>query len=265
MLAYRAAPIQVSWLGYPGTLGTTHVDYIIADDFVIPPEMEQFYSENVIRLPITYQPNDRHRTIGLTQSRQSYGLPDTGFVFCSFNQSYKILPDMFGAWMRILKRVPDSVLWLLSAGKDMEENLCREARQRSVNPERLLFAGQLPSDQHLARYRAADLALDTFPYGSHTTASDALWAGCPLVALIGDTFASRVSGSLLRAAGLSELITSEFQSFEDLAVRLAQNQQMLQALKQRLIDTRDSVSLFDTPAFTQGLESAYRYMIKELN
>ncbi len=264
MLAMHAAPITIQWLGFPGSLGTHHLDYILADDFVIPEGAECYYTENVARLDPCYQPQDSARTIDEPLSRSEYNLPETGIVFISLCQSYKILPRMFDAWMRILSRVPGSVLWLVSASPQMEHNIRAEAQQRGIAPERIVFTSSVPLEQHLARYRAADISLDTFPYGSHGTASDALWAGCPLITLIGETFPSRVAGSVLRAAGLSELITTSLDEYEELAVSLALDAEKLQALKKYMTDTRDTCALFDTPAFTRGLEDAYRTMIDEM-
>ncbi len=260
ILAMRPAPVQVNWLGFPGTMGAPFVDYIVADAFIIPTSHERFYSEKIVRLPGTYQPNDRRRAIGSPASRAECGLPTAGFVFCSFNQSFKILPKMFAAWMRILGSVPDSVLWLLERQAEPSHALRREAEEHGVAPERLIFAASKPVEQHLARLRLADLALDTFPYTSHTTGSDALWAGCPLLTLVGDTFASRVAGSLLSAAGLPEMITASLAEFEQRAIHFARRPDELARLRARLAADRDRCALFDTPRFTRNLEAAYRKM-----
>lgn len=258
ILAYRPAPVQVSWLGFPGSMGTAHVEYIVADPFIIPPGREAHYSETVIRLPDCYQVNDRKRAIAeRTPPREECGLPQDGFVFCSFNQTAKILPEVFGAWMAILGAVPGSVLWLLETNRWATGNLRREAQQRGIDPGRLIFAPPRPLPEHLARYRLAGLALDTFPYGSHTTASDALWAGCPLLTRTGETFASRVAGSIVTSAGLQELVTSDLPSYERTAVALASDPVRLEALRRRLQEGRDTCPLFDTPRFTRNLEKAY--------
>ncbi len=262
ILAYRPAPVQVNWLGFPGTMGTECIDWILADHFIIPEGAEQNYAEQVYRLPDCYQPNDRKREIGAAPTRAECGLPDAGVVFCCFNQAYKILPETFGAWMRILHRVPGSVLWLLETGEDATRNLRLNAAAHGVSAERIVFAPRQPLAAHLARYRIADLALDTFPYTSHTTASDALWAGCPLVTRVGDTFASRVAGSVLNAVGLSELITSIPTDFEELAVQIALAPERRARLRQYLEQGRKGFALFDTPRLVAHLENAYQTMRK---
>jgi predicted O-linked N-acetylglucosamine transferase (SPINDLY family) len=207
IMALRPAPVQINWLGYPGTMGMAQIDAIIADSFIIPEGAEAGYSERIVRLPDCYQINDRHRRIAPPPVRSECGLPAEAFVFCCFNQSYKILPDVFAAWLRILNAIPGSCLWLLETNAWAVRNLRNVAAAQGIAGDRLVFAPVRPLDQHLARYCVADLALDTFPYTSHTTGSDALWAGCPLVTCAGETFASRVAGSLLRAAGVPELAT----------------------------------------------------------
>lgn len=261
IMALRPAPVQVSWLGYPGTMGTNCIDYIMADPFIIPEGAERFYSEKVIRLADCYQINDRHREVsGHTQTREECGLPVQGTVFCCFNLNYKILPDVFSRWMRIMQAVPGSVLWLLETNRWAVENLRRVATARGVAPERLVFAPRLPLAEHLARYRLADLALDTFPYTSHTTASDALWGGCPLVTCAGETFASRVAGSILINAGMSELVTESLDAYERLVLDLAGTPSRLRELRSKLQEGRDSFPLFDTPRFVKNLERAYEQM-----
>lgn len=256
--ALRPAPVQVNWLGYPGTMGMAEIDAIIADDFIIPAGAEADYSEKVVRLPDCYQINDRRREISAeTPSRAECGLPETGVVFCCFNQSYKILPAVFSSWMRILEAVPGSVLWLLETHPRAVENLRDEARARGVAAERLIFAPRRPLPAHLARYRLADLALDTFPYTSHTTASDALWAGCPLITYAGATFASRVAGSILRAAGMPDLISATADACEKQAIELANSPARRAELRARLAANRDSCALFDSPRFVRSLEAAY--------
>jgi predicted O-linked N-acetylglucosamine transferase (SPINDLY family) len=258
IVALRPAPVQVNWLGYPGSMGMEQMDAIIADPFVIPPGAETGYSERIVRLPDCYQINDRRREIAaLTPARAECGLPEQGTVFCCFNQSYKILPDVFASWLRVLDAVPQSVLWLLETNAWAVANLRQAASDGGIAPERLIFAPRRPLAEHLARYRLADLALDTFPYTSHTTASDALWAGCPLVTCAGATFASRVAGSILHAAGLPELVTNSLAECERLTIELAQAPLRLVELRQRLAAGRDSCALFDSPRFVRNLERAY--------
>lgn len=259
--AYRPAPIQVNWLGFPGSMGADWIDYLIADPCVIPPEHDRDYSEKVARLPHCYQPNDRKRPSGIAGlSRRACGLAETDFVFCCFNQSYKIEPAMFALWMRLLSAVPGSVLWLLEEKRAVKENLRREAIGHGVSPERLVFAPVRPLPEHLARYALADLALDTFPYTSHTTGSDALWAGCPIATVMGDTFASRVAASLLLNVGLGQLIASSCAEYEALALDLARDRPRLEALRRHLHEGRATAPLFDSPRFTKNLEVAYRRM-----
>jgi protein O-GlcNAc transferase len=259
--AARPAPVHVSWLGYPGTLGASYVDYIIADEFVIPGGAEADYAEQIVRLPGCYQPNDCERPVHQSKTRSAYGLSEAALVLCSFNQAQKINPPLFGVWMDVLRDVPDAVLWLSVRETSVIVNLRREAEARGVAPERLVFAERVPENaDHLARYRVADLALDTFPYGSHTTASDALWAGCPLIALVGESFASRVSGSVLRAAGLPELVTDSLDSYHQLILTLAGDRSRLDALRRGLAAERLSCALFDTGRFVSALEAAYTLM-----
>ena len=257
VLARRPCAIQVNWLGYPGTMGAEFIDYLIADSFIVPPGQESNYAERVLRMPHCYQPNDRKRMFGETLKRSEYGLPEDAFVFCCFNQSYKITPDVFAVWMRLLHSVRASVLWLLEDNRFANENLKAAAAAGGIDPARVIFARKLPLSQHLARYRAADLALDTFPYTSHTTASDALWGECLLVALCGETFAARVSGSILTAVGLPELVTRSLADYEALALKIATGQSYRQALRQKLSATRRDSPLFDSPKFTRELEKIY--------
>ena len=258
IFSYRAAPIQVSYLGYPGTVSNNSMDYIIADKTLIPNEFEKYYAEKIVYLPNTYQVNDRKRIISdRVFTRQELGLPDTGFVYCCFNNNYKIHPHTFDAWMRILNRVEGSVLWLLEDVPVATENLKKEALKRGVSEERLIFAKRMPIPDHLARHRYADLFIDTFPYNAHTTASDALWAGVPVLTLTGLSFASRVAASLLNAINLSEFITDNQGDYESLAVELGKNPQKLGVIKQKLSDIRLSAPLFDTELFTRNIEKAY--------
>ena len=260
IFAMRAAPLQVGYLGYPGTSGSDCIDYLVADSTLIPPEERSHYSEKIIYLPDSYQVNDSVRSISDTKfTRAEFGLPSAGFVFCCFNNSYKIVPACFDAWMRILTRVPDSVLWLSDLNPFAKNNLRRETERRGVNAERLMFAQRMPSSpDHLARQRLADLFLDTLPYNAHTTASDALWAGLPVLTCIGNAFPGRVAASLLRAIHLPELIAQTLAQYEDLAVEMANDARRLRDIRQRLADNRTRAPLFDTQLFTTHLEAAYR-------
>jgi len=258
IFSYRAAPIQVNYLGYPGTMGVDYIDYIIADKTLIPLDSQSAYSEKVVYLPHSYQVNDRKRVIAEKRfSRQELGLPDKGFVFCSFNNGYKILPTNFDSWMRILKSVDESVLWLFEDNHLASESLRNEVQKRGVDPSRLVFAKMMSLPEHLARHQQADLFLDSFPYNAHTTASDALWAGLPLLTQMGESFASRVAASLLYAIDLPELVTSSQAEYESLAIELAKNPLKLESIKKRLALNRLTTPLFDTPLFTINLEAAY--------
>ncbi len=261
LLARRLAPVQVAYLGYPGTMGSDVMDYVIGDRFVTPPEHQPHYRERLVIMPDSYQVNDRRRPLDApVPDRAACGLPPDGFVFCAFNAPFKITPSLFGLWMRVLARVPGSVLWLQQPGRDGADNLRREAAQRGVDPGRLVFAPHKPQAAHLARYRLADLFLDSFPYTGHTTVSDALWMGLPVVTRIGDTFASRVAAGLLNAAGLPQMVTTSFDGYEALAVRLAGDPATLAAYRRRLAAARATAPLFDSPRFTRHLERAYRTM-----
>jgi predicted O-linked N-acetylglucosamine transferase (SPINDLY family) len=261
IFANRAAPIQVNYLGYPGTMGADYIDYIIADKILIPGYLQSFYKEKVVYLPHSYQVNDRKRVISNKQfTRSELGLPERGFIFCCFNNNYKILPSTFAGWMRILKIVEDSFLWLLQDNAWVINNLKNEAQKQGVDPNRLLFADRMPLPEHLARHCQADLFLDTFPCNAHTTASDALWAGLPILTMMGQSFASRVTASLLTAISLQELITDTQEKYEALAIELAMNPQKLLDIKFKLANTRLSTPLFDTPLFTKHVESAYIQM-----
>jgi protein O-GlcNAc transferase len=258
ILAFRPAPIQVNYLGYPGTMGAAYFDYILADRTIIPESQQDFYSEKVAYLPDTYQPNDSKRRIGAqTPTRREAGLPEAGFVFCSFNNNFKITPALFDIWMRLLRQVAGSVLWLLEDNETAMRNLRREAEARGVAPDRLVFAPRMTVEHHLARHRLADLLLDTLPYNAHTTASDALWAGLPVVTCLGSTFAGRVAGSLLNAVGLPELVTATLADYEALALELAQDKDRLAALRAKLARNRSVFPLFDTARFRRHIESAF--------
>ncbi|MCX7168920.1 MAG: tetratricopeptide repeat protein, partial [Proteobacteria bacterium] len=257
--ARRPAPVIVSWLGYPGTLGHRRLaDYIIGDPVVTPPEAADQFSETILQMPHCYQPNDRKRSVGPCPTRLDAGLPEAAFVFCSFNQTYKFNPETVDVWARLLQRVPGSVLWLLAAGQVAEANLRREFSRRGVAPGSLVFAPHLSRPEHLGRLQLADLALDTFPYGSHTTGSDALWVGVPMVTRTGNTFASRVGASLVGAVGLPEMVTHGWDDYFTLATELALAPPRLAGLRLRLADQRLQAPLFDTANFTLDLESLYR-------
>jgi protein O-GlcNAc transferase len=261
VFAQRAAPIQVNYLGFPATLGARYMDYILADRAVIPEDERDFYDEQVVYLPHSYQANDRKRPIaGDVSGRAALDLPGNGFVFCNFNQSYKITPSTFASWMRILRAVDGSVLWLLQGKPPFEPNLRRAAEQHGVAPSRLIFAPSLPPDRHLARLKQADLFLDSLPYNAHTTASDALWAGLPLLTCRGTTFPGRVAASLLGAIGMPELIAETMDDYESRAVQLARNDVAMRELKQKLAQNRLTYPLFDTDLFRRNIEAAYTAM-----
>ncbi len=258
--AWRAAPIQVSYLGYLGTLGASFIDYLIADPVLVPSEARGHYSEKIAYLP-SYQINDRKRPAAAPRfTRAQLGLPPTGFVFCCFNNTYKITPETFASWMRILAAVPGSVLFLLGSSPAAERNLRREAARASIEPARLVFGGTVSLEEYLARYRAADLFLDTLPYNAGTTASDALWAGLPVLTLAGESFAARMGASVVTAAGFPELVARSRADYERRAIELASDAPRLGALKTRLAAERDRCALFDTLAVTAQLESLYEQM-----
>src|SRR5260221_249162 len=258
--AYRPAPVQVSYLGYPATMGADFIDYIIVDPFVVPASQQPFLSERLVHLPCSYQVNDRRREIAGTRTRKDWGLPTEGLVLCSFNNSYKISPAFFDIWMRLLRSVPGSVLWLLETNAVVKGNLRSEAEKRGVDSRRLVFAPVVASAEHLGRHRHADLFLDTLPCNAHTTASDALWAGLPVLTCSGGTFAGRVAGSLLMAIAMSELVTGSLEEYEQLALALARDPQRLIALRKKLESNRDAGALFDLPKLTGNLETAYARM-----
>ena len=263
IFAFRAAPVQVSYMGYPGTMGTGYIDYLIADHTLVPEEHQPFYTEKIVYLPDSYQGNDSKRQIAETVfTRHELGLPTTGFVFCCFNNNYKITPDIFDSWMRILERVEGSVLWLFEDNPQATGNLQKEAVLRGVDAGRLIFAGRMPLSEHLARHRLADLFLDTLPCNAHTTASDALWAGLPVLTCIGKSFAGRVAASLLNAIHLPELITFSLEEYEAMAVELATDPEKLPEIKLKLENNRLSTPLFDSDRFTRQFEAAFELMYK---
>ncbi len=263
IFAARAAPIQVNYLGYPGTTGAETVDYLIADATLIPPADRRHYSEKIACLPDTYQANDTRRPISdRAFTRAAAGLPERGFVFCCFNQVYKIAPAVFDCWMRILERIEGSVLWLLQDNGKAAANLRRHATERGIDPARLVFAPRMPLPDHLARHRLADLFLDTLPYNAHTTASDALWAGLPVLTCRGNTFAGRVGASLLQAIGLPELVAGGLQVYETMAVDLATQPAKLGEIRSKLAANRLSAPLFDSGRFARHIEAAYTTMME---
>jgi len=263
VVARRPAPIIVNWLGYPGTMGSDYHHYIVADPWIVPPDMELYYSEAVRRIPC-YQPNDRRRTVAETApTRAEVGLPEDAFVFCCFNGAQKITPHVFDRWMEILERTPRSVLWLLDSHAETNARLRDAAEARGVDRGRLVFAQKLPNALHLARYRLADLFLDTTPYGAHTTASDALWMAVPVLTWSGRCFASRVCGSLVRSAGLPELVVDSARAYVEKAVELGVDRARTQALRERLQAQRDRCILFDTDLLADKLETLYGEMIAE--
>ena len=261
----RPAPVQVNYLGYPGTMGTQYMDYIVADRHVIPPEHVQHYNEKVVYLPDAYLPAASGLKISeRTPTRAECGLPEEGVVFCSFNHDYKIAPHVFSVWMNLLRQVPGSVLWLMSRSPLSQENLRKEAAARGVDPDRLVFAQRVPMvEDHLARYRQADLFLDTHPYNAHTTCADALMAGLPVVTCMGGAFPSRVAGSLLHAAGIPELVTHSLADYEALALQLARDPARLAALKAQLIASQPTNALCDADSFCRNLEAIYTSMWRQ--
>ena len=261
LVAFKPSPIQVNYLGFPGTMGAPYIDYILADRWIIPEDQQENYSEKVVYLPDTYQANDRKKAIGDTlPGRAEYGLPEKGFVFCSFNNAYKITPEMFSVWMRLLANTDGSVLWLLEVDSGIKRNLRNEAQKRGVSPDRILFAPFIKLKDHLARGRLADLFLDTLPVNAHTTASDALWMGVPVLTCLGATFAGRVASSLLSAVGLEEMITRSLADYEALALKLATDAGLMAAVRAKLARNRATHPLFNTPRLTRHIEAAYKTM-----
>ena len=276
LLGLRPAPVQVNYLGYPGTMGADYIDYVIADPITLPSDQQPFYSERIVHVPDCYQVNDRKRPMpgplpypppqagegraGGPSARRAAGLPEHGFVFCCFNHSLKITQPVFEVWMRLLGKVPGSVLWLLGDHAAAERNLRREAQERGIDPARLAFAARVDLEAHLARHQLADLFLDTLPYNAHTPASDALWTGLPLVTCRGRAFAGRVAASLLNAVGVPELVTTSLADYEALALRLADDPALLATIRTKLAENRNTYALFDTERFRRHIEAAYSRM-----
>ena len=262
VLAHRPCPVQAKYMGYPGTSGSDFIDYLIADRVVVPPDQERFFSEKIAALPDTLWVTDTARPVLPAPSRAEAGLPETGFVFCCFNHNWKITAPIFDVWMRLLASVEGSVLWLLEGNATIGANLRKEAAARGIAPERLIFAGRTTPEQHLARQQLADLFLDTLPYNAHTTASDALWAGLPLITLPGSSFPARVAASILGAANLPELIVPDLAAYESLALKLARDPAALKRVREKLAG-KSGMPLFDTARFTRNLEAAYLTMVRQ--
>ncbi len=255
ILSFRPAPVQITYLGFPGTTGLPEIDYVFADRYIVPEESARYFSEKPLYLPDCFQINDRKRIVSKTLSRADYGLPENAFVFCTFNKNTKFNPEFFSAWMRILKRTPNSVLWLLADNEQSRANLIRYAAAEGIGSERLLFAPRVPLPDYLARYAAADLFLDLSPFNGGTTTTDALWVGLPVLTCPGRSFASRMTGSFLNVIGLPELITTSLDGYEELAVSLASDPEKLRDIRARLAENKNTHSLFDTPKFVRNLEA----------
>jgi len=263
IFAHRAAPIQINFLGYPGSLGTSFVDYLLADRNLITDKDGGFYSEKILHLPHCYQPNDSRRQISdLNYSKIDHSLPEDTFIYCCFNGSYKITPIIFECWMDILKDNPHSILWLLDDNDLATANLRNEAMKRNIDPKRLIFAKKTSPEDHRARYKFVDIFLDTFPYGAHTTASDALWSGAPIISLKGKTFASRVCSSLLQTMNTPELIATTLEEYKGLAIKLAKNKNLLDAIREKIKTNKHVSKLFNTQLFTEELEKTFQNLIE---
>tara|TARA_B100000686_G_C16788628_1_gene977051 strand:+ start:1551 stop:3416 length:1866 start_codon:yes stop_codon:yes gene_type:complete len=254
----KCAPIQLNYLGYPGTSGSKFIDYIVADKILIPKENQKYYSEKIIYLPNTYQPRDSSQKIcNKTYKKEDLGLPENSFVFCCFNQNYKITPNIFSIWMKLLKRIDNSVLWLLEENQTASSNLKKEAEKKGIKSDRIIFAKRMAQPEHLARHKLADIFVDTFPYNAHTTCSDALWSNLPVITLTGQSFASRVGASILNAIDLKELITTTEEEYENLLFKLATDKEELEKIKNKLKKNKIKKPLFDTKLYTKNLETAY--------
>ena len=263
ILAYRPAPVQVNYVGYPGTMGADFIDYFLADAITAPMEHQEHYTERIVHLPNSYQPNDRQRQIANEPvTRAEHGLPENAFVFCSFNNSYKLNSRMFDVWMPLLRSVPGSVLWIIAPNDVCRDNLRREAAARGVAPERLVFANRVSVPKHLARHQLADLFLDALPCNAHTTTSDALWGGLPVLTCMGDTFAGRVAASLLAAMDLPELITTSLEEYTQLALTLAHDPERLGEIRRKIAANREKAPLFDSARYTRNLEQSFETMVE---
>jgi predicted O-linked N-acetylglucosamine transferase (SPINDLY family) len=259
IFAKRVAPIQVNYLGYPGTIGNSFMDYIVADKIVIPKKNQNYFSEKIIYLPNSYQVNDNTKEIsGKKFERKDFNLPNNCFVFCCFNNSYKINPIIFNVWMNILKKTKNSILWLLEENFLNKKNILKEAKNLGVLEDRIIFADKIKNAEHLARHKLADLFLDTLPCNAHTTASDALWSGLPILTCLGKNFQGRVAASLLNSVGLSNLITKSLDEYERLAIQFASKEKNIIDIKNKLYNNLKSSSLFNTEIFTSNMEKAYK-------
>jgi predicted O-linked N-acetylglucosamine transferase (SPINDLY family) len=265
ILSPRPAPVQITYLGFPGTTGLPEIDYVLADRYVIPEESAQYFSEKPLYLPDCFQINDRKRAVSQPLSRKEYGLPEDAFVFCTFNKNTKFNPEFFSAWMRILKRTPNSILWLLSDNARTQANLVRYAAEQGIGSDRLIFAPRVPLPDYLARYAAADLFLDLSPFNGGTTTTDALWVGLPVLTCAGRSFASRMAGSFLNVIGLPELITTTLADYENLAVELAHDPMKMSSIRTRLADGKANSPLFDTPIFVNNLETILEQVALRVN
>jgi predicted O-linked N-acetylglucosamine transferase (SPINDLY family) len=262
VFARRIAPVQVNYIGYPGTMGAPYIDYIIADPIVIPPDLAKHYVEQVVYMPDTFQPNDRSRAIADTPAtRAEVGLPEDALVFCCFCNNYKYTPAIFDVWAQVLHSVSGSVLWLLANTETVSKHIHQEMQQRGIGADRLAFGGRLPTPQYLARYRLADLFLDTYPFNGGTTVSDALWAGLPVLTLSGETFASRMAASLLSAIGMPQMITTTHAQYQAQAIELGLDRAKLEGLKQYLRFEGQSQVVFNTPRYVRHLEQAFHTML----
>ena len=260
----KLAPIQINFLGYPGTSGSDKIDYIIADKTVIPEKNKKFFSEKIVYLPNSYQPSEKDRVLSKKNfTKQILNLPKDDFIFCCFNTIKKILPNIVNLWAEILNQVPKSVLWLLSDNDDAKKNLKIEFEKKKIDPKRIIFGTKIPITEHLARIKFADLFLDTFPYNAHTSCSDSIWAGLPILTLEGESFQSRVASSLLKTTGLNELITKNEKEYVDKAVHIAKNKEYLDKLKNKLLASKDSNPLFDNKSFTHNIEKAYSIVFEK--
>ena len=257
ILGFRPAPVQISWLGLPGTAALPGVDWIVADRFVMPPELLPYCTERPLYVPRCFQVSDRQRAVSPLPQRATYGLPEDAFVYCSFNNNHKFTPEMFGAWMRVLQAVPGSVLWLLADNDTAQANLQREATERGIDAARLIFAPRVMPAEYLARFQLADLVLDTFPFNAGTTASDALWMGTPIVTRAGRSYISRMAGSLLHAVGLPDLVTHSLSDYQRLAIDLGQHPARIASYKRYLAEQGRTSALFDIPQLVRDVEEAY--------
>ena len=264
IFSHRAAPLQVNFLGYPSTMGSTFIDYLIADRIVIPEDQKLNYSENIAYLPNCYQPNMAVKNISKTKiTRNEEGLPADAFVFCNFNSNYKITPEIFKVWMNILKNVSNSVLWLLETNNESSKNIIKEAKKNNINENRIIFAKHLPNKDHLKRIELADIFLDTFPYSAHTTASDFVRAGIPLITLKGESFASRVAASILNQVNLNELVTKNKNEYQKLAISIGTDNEKLKNLKEKLKESISDSNLFNSVLYTKHLEDLFINLSKK--